>query len=166
MTQAADTDTNPFALNRFGVPVGGVPFDLVDVVRAYNANFTAADLSVALSDVPDPVKRDKVLTYTATVQNGGSAAANGVVLTDPLPTGVALKSLSTTQGTCTSAKTTVVTVKCALGGMASGSTATVTIAVQHLTAGTMSNTVTVAAQSPADPAPGNNSATASTTVKR
>lgn len=149
------------------IGVGGIPFNLIDVVRGYNANFSLADLSVTQTDSPDPVKKDKVLTYAMTVRNGGPAAAAGAALTDPLPVGVTLKSLKTTQGTCSSAKAnSVVTVKCALGSMASCSTATVTIAVQHLTAGTMANTVSVTAQSPADPDTSNNSATETTTVTR
>ena len=63
-----------------------------------------ADLSVTLADSPDPVKKDKPLTYTITVRNGGPAPATGVTLTDPLPAGVGLKSVKTTQGTCSSAK--------------------------------------------------------------
>ncbi len=147
------------------IGVGGIPFNLVDVVRAYDGNFSGADLAVTQTDSPDPVKKDKLLTYTVTVRNGGPAAASGVTLTDPLPAGVALKTLKTTQGSCRSAKASgVVTVTCALGGMASSSSATVTIAVQHLTTGTMTNTASVTAQSPADPNAANNAATESTTV--
>jgi len=147
------------------IGVGGVPFNLIDVVRAYNANFSGADLSVTKTDAPDPVKKDKLLTYTVTVRNGGPNAATGVALTDPLAAGVEVRSLKTTQGTCSSAKAgTVVTVRCALGNMASGSSAAVTIVVKRLPVGTLTNTVSVAAQSPADPNAGNNSAATSTTV--
>jgi uncharacterized repeat protein (TIGR01451 family) len=147
------------------IGVGGIPFNLIDVVRAYNANFSGADLSVTKTDAPDPVKKDKLLTYTVTVRNGGPNAATGVTMTDPLPAGVELKSLTTTQGSCVSTKANnAVTVKCAVGNMANGSSATVTIAVRRLPVGTMTNTVSVAAQSPADPNAANNSASASTTV--
>jgi uncharacterized repeat protein (TIGR01451 family) len=147
------------------IGIGGIPFNLIDVVRAYNANFSTADLSVTQVDSPDPVKKDKVLTYTVTVRNGGPAAASGVTMTDALPAGVELKSLATTQGSCRSTKAgSVVTVNCAIGGMASGSSATVTIAVRRLTAGTMTNTASVTAQSPADPNATNNTASENTTV--
>ena len=41
MTQAQETSPLPPLIG-----VGGSPFNLVDVARAYNANFTLADLSV------------------------------------------------------------------------------------------------------------------------
>jgi uncharacterized repeat protein (TIGR01451 family) len=124
-----------------------------------------ADLSIGLTDSPDPVKRDKPLTYTATVQNGGPFTGSGVTVADSLPAGVELKSVKTTQGNCRSAKAgRIVTVTCSLGSMAAGSTATVTMVVNHLSAGTLTNTASVTAQSPADPNPGNNSSTEITAV--
>jgi hypothetical protein len=120
-----------------------------------------------VTDAPDPIKKDKPLTYTITVSNGGPAPATGVTLTDALPAGVQLKTLKTSQGTCTSAKVNdVTTATCALGNMANAASATVTITISRLTAGTMTNTASVAAQSPADGNAGNDSATASTTVTR
>jgi uncharacterized repeat protein (TIGR01451 family) len=166
MTQAAPTPDDPLSAF-FNIGVGGVQFNLVDVVRGYNANFTTADLSVAMTDSPDPVKKDKPLTYTITVNNGGPANATGVTLTDKLPPGVQLKLLKTSQGSCTSAKANnVITATCALGNMANAASATVTITIAHLTAGTMTNTASVAAQSPGDPNAANSSATATTTVTR
>jgi uncharacterized repeat protein (TIGR01451 family) len=164
MTQAQATTVIPFGLF---VGIGGIHFNLVDVVRAYNANFITADLSVAIADAPDPVKKDKPLTYTITVTNGGPAPATGVTLTDALPTGIQLKALKTSQGTCTSAKVNnVTTATCTLGNIANASSATVTITIGRLTAGTLTNTASVTAQSPADGNTGNNSATATTTVTR
>jgi uncharacterized repeat protein (TIGR01451 family) len=161
MTSAAKFESNPPTF----VDVGGVLFNLVDVVRAYNANFNTADLSVRLTDSPDPVKKDKPLTYTATVQNAGPAAASGVALTDKLPKGVELKSLKTTQGTCKGTNVSgVITVNCSLGAMAAGGSATVTMVVGRLPAGTITDTASVTAQSPADPNSADNSATVTTTV--
>jgi len=69
MTQVEETSPIPPLIG-----VGGIQFNLGDVVRGYNANFSGADLSVSLTDAPDPVKRDKLLTYAATVRNGGAEA--------------------------------------------------------------------------------------------
>jgi uncharacterized repeat protein (TIGR01451 family) len=124
----------------------------------------AADVSVAHTDSPDPVKKDKPLTYTITVRNGGPATATGVTMTDRLPTHVQVKSLSKTQGTCRATTgNDVVTVSCSLGSLARGASATVTIVVKRLSAGTMTNTATASANE-ADPNTDNNSATATTTV--
>ncbi|HEX5446773.1 MAG TPA: hypothetical protein VFW87_23345, partial [Pirellulales bacterium] len=57
-----------------------------------------ASLSLSATGLPDPVAIGGNLTYTITVDNGGGAEADGVTLTDPLPSGVALVSDSASQG--------------------------------------------------------------------
>jgi uncharacterized repeat protein (TIGR01451 family) len=126
---------------------------------------TSADISVTNADSPDPVRKDKPLTYTVTVSNGGPFAASGVTMTDPLPAQVELGSVKTTQGTCRSKKANqVVTVTCGLGSLASGSAARVTIVVKRLQVGTLSDSASASASSPDDPNTSNNSWTATTTV--
>ena len=61
------------------------------------------------------------VTYTLTVKNEGSAAANDVVVTDQLPDGVTFVSAT---APCAEAAGTVT---CALGSLAAGATRTVTI---------------------------------------
>jgi uncharacterized repeat protein (TIGR01451 family) len=147
------------------IGVGGIPFNLIDVVRAYNANFTpppAADLSVTQTDSPDPVHVGQTLAYTLTIGNSGSTAT-AVTLTDTLPKNAGFGSVTTTRGSCT-AKPEKQSVACSLGDLSNGVTATVSIFVKPSSKGTITNTALVSAASPPDPNPGNNVSSASTTV--
>ncbi|MGH9941600.1 MAG: SBBP repeat-containing protein, partial [Pyrinomonadaceae bacterium] len=122
----------------------------------------AADLSVTVSDAPDPVTTGGNLTYNVTVTNGGSGAASNVVLTDTPPSGVTLVSFNSSQGSgCAPSGNTVV---CNLGALASGASATATIVVTAPNQpGTITNIVSVAATEP-DPNTANNTAATTTTV--
>jgi uncharacterized repeat protein (TIGR01451 family) len=132
----------------------------------YVLNIAAADLSLTMTDSPDPVVVRTNLTYTLTVQNGGPDAASGVTLTDQLPNDAVFVSASASQGTCTrtgsGGRDGLVT--CAVGAIPAGGTATVTIVVSPSRTGTLTNTATVRASSP-DANLANNSATATTTVR-
>jgi uncharacterized repeat protein (TIGR01451 family) len=121
----------------------------------------SADLSVSQSDAPDPVLVGGNLTYTVTATNNGPAGASGVTISDPLPGGVTFISASPSQGSCSG----TATVSCALGALANGASATVIIVVTPVSAGSLSNTVSVAAIE-IDPAPANNSATVTTMANR
>ena len=124
----------------------------------------AADLSVAMTDSPDPVAVRSNLTYTVTVTNGGPAAAPGVTLTDVLPE-VVFVSATPRQGTCTRAGKgrRDGTLTCDLGTLEPGASATVSIVVTPSRDGTITNTVTVRGNAP-DPSSANNTATETTTV--
>ncbi|NUS31118.1 MAG: DUF11 domain-containing protein [Streptomyces sp.] len=98
-------------------------------------------------------------TYTVTVTNTSTTtSATGVTLTDTL-TGPAATVISATasQGTCTTA------VSCALGTLAPGAKATVTVVAEPRATGTLTDKATVTAAQ-TDPATANNTATATTTV--
>jgi uncharacterized repeat protein (TIGR01451 family) len=58
-----------------------------------------ADLSVNLSDAPDPVVTGGLLTYLSAVTNHGPSTATGINLTNTLPAGVTLSSVAVSQGT-------------------------------------------------------------------
>ena len=100
--------------------------------------------------------------YTVTVKNNGPDAATGVTATDPLPGNTGNGTASTTQGTCSISKATVT---CDLGTIANGGTVTITINVKPTKKGQITNTVSISSASPPDPNPGNNTASATTTVQ-
>jgi uncharacterized repeat protein (TIGR01451 family) len=123
---------------------------------------SAADIAVTKTDSPDPVHVGQQLTYTITVKNNGGSNATGVILNDLLPKTAGFGSVSTSQGSCTRTKTSV---RCNLGSLASGASATVTIIVKPTQRGTITNTASATATRPTDPLSTNNSSTATTTVR-
>lgn len=121
---------------------------------------STVDLSVTMTDSPDPVIVSNLLTYTIAVTNHGPSAASGVILTNPLPAGVTFISANSTQGSCTNSAGTVT---CNLGSLAKDASATVTLVVQPTLVGTINNTATARANE-SDANFANNSATATTSV--
>lgn len=119
------------------------------------------DLAIALTDAPDPVKLGATLVYTQTVRNLGTATAPGVATTQILPRGAAWLGATPSQGSCTGGTT----VRCSLGTLAAGASATVSVMVQPKLRGTLNGTAS-ASTTATDTDPANNSATASTTVGR
>jgi uncharacterized repeat protein (TIGR01451 family) len=117
-----------------------------------------ADLSIVKIASPGAVVGSP-LTYTLDVRNNGPDGATGVTVTDTMPTTVTFQSAQASQGICSG----TATVSCALGSMASGGTATVTIGVTPTAAGAISNTASVGGTS-SDPNSANNSSSVNTTV--
>ncbi|MCP3974831.1 MAG: DUF11 domain-containing protein, partial [bacterium] len=68
-------------------PASGVPLDLPETTDVDIA-LGSSDLSLTVSDTPDPVQTDSLLAYTVLVQNQGPDAASSVSATDTLPAGV------------------------------------------------------------------------------
>src|SRR5262249_49297295 len=60
-------------------------------VQATNAS---ADLSIAVSDSPDPVPAGMAVSYALKVSNAGPSTATGVTITNPVPPGTAFVSAS------------------------------------------------------------------------
>ncbi|WP_030689151.1 DUF11 domain-containing protein [Streptomyces globisporus] len=121
-----------------------------------------ADLSVTKSGTTTVSIGDRA-TYTVTVTNAASstATATGVTLTDTLSGGGAtLISAIPSQGTCT---TTATAANCALGSLAPGASATVTVTAEPRTTGTLTDTARVSATQ-TDPVTTGNTATATTSV--
>ncbi|MFF2124983.1 calcium-binding protein [Streptomyces olivochromogenes] len=119
------------------------------------------DLSVTTSGTATVGIGDRA-TYTVTVTNNSTTtSATGVALADTL-TGPAATVISAVpgQGTCTTSATGAT---CGLGTLAPGARTTVTVVAEPRATGTLSDKATVTATQ-TDPAPGNNSATVTTTV--
>jgi uncharacterized repeat protein (TIGR01451 family) len=158
-------DATAFSLGNTVSPTQDVQSFLYPLDNTPSMDFVvpAADLAITKTDSPDPVKGGQNLTYTIVVTNNGPSTATGVTMTDQLPKNAGYASATTTKGSCT-AKPSRALVTCALGDMASGTSATVTIVVKSPTKGTITNTASVTATSPPDPNPSNNTATATTVV--
>lgn len=117
----------------------------------------AADLSLGKADAPDPVAVRTTLTYTLEATNNGPNAAPDARLLDTLPADVTFESAS---AGCMHSNGQV---DCALGTLAPGASATVTITVTPRARGVITNTGRVGSSAP-DPDRSNNAATTETTV--
>lgn len=118
------------------------------------------DLSITMTDSPDPVAANSQLTYAIQVTNGSSSEATGLIVTDNLPTGVSFVSATSSMGNCSRSGSTV---KCLIPGMPSGATDSIIVIVKPPAAGTLTNTASVIGNEP-DPNTTNNSVTNVTSV--
>ena len=111
---------------------------------------TSSDVSVTITDAPDPVVAGTNLTYTVTVANAGPSDAQGVTATMATPTG-----------------TTLVSAPGPIGTLAAGasvqSTFVFTVTPAVLSGTVITGTATVAS-STTDPNAANNTASTTTTV--
>jgi len=129
---------------------------------------TSVDLAVTKVDTPDPVGAGANLVYTITVTNTGPSNAASLTFSDPLPAGTTFVALPTPGiWICsTPAVGASGTITCTVPTLAPGAAVfTITVAVDSgLAAGTvLTNTATISSPTP-DYNPGNESASADTTV--
>jgi uncharacterized repeat protein (TIGR01451 family) len=126
---------------------------------------SSADLSVSNTASPPSAISGQAITYTITVNNAGPSAAATVSMSNPVPTDTTFTSLTSPGGwSCTTpAVGATGTVNCAIPSLAVGSSVfTLVVTVDPgATAASISDTATVTSTT-ADPAPGNESAIAST----
>jgi len=132
---------------------------------------TKADLAVAKSLSSPQLVAGQSATYSITAQNlGPSIAVGPVTITDPLPAGTAFDSVSAPGWTCATIApgTAGATLSCVLGdgtatlgvGQVPNAIA-VTVDIPSGRTAAVSNTATIGSPT-TDPAPGNNSSTATT----
>ena len=124
------------------------------------ASCAEADLSVTVTDAPDPVELGQVLTYTLNVSNDGPDDAGDVEVTGTLPPEVTLLSIAPDQGTCAQVSDTV---QCSFGTLASGATRQIRIRVAPQQAGPIQKTASVSGDV-FDPNPDNNQDTEASLV--
>ncbi len=125
------------------------------VVRA-----PVADLSITKHASATTLVVGQPLAYQISVANGGPDPVAGATVTDPLPSGVTFNAASGT-GPCSQANGTVM---CAVGPLATTSTATFSVVVTPTRPGTIVNTASIAGDE-VDPNAANNSSSATTAVR-
>ena len=123
----------------------------------------SADLSIAKTDSADPVDPGDSFTYTLTVTNNGPSDASGLTVSDTVPAGFTITSVTSGAGVCGFAGQVAT---CTRASLPAGSTWVITISVDVdllIPGGLYTDTATVSATSP-DPVPGNDSDSEGTLV--
>ena len=87
------------------------------------------DISIDMPTPPGNARINQALIYTMQVSNTGSLPATGVTLAETLPPSVRFNSVSSTQGSCSGNSI----INCALGNLAVGASAIVTLSVTPTT---------------------------------
>jgi uncharacterized repeat protein (TIGR01451 family) len=118
------------------------------------------DLSINKSALPNPVLVGTNLTFQLVVTNTGTLSATNVMVTDTLPANVNFVSAIPSQGSCS---LVAGVVKCSLGNLLAGASATINIVVVPTALGPLSNTATVAGNE-SESNTTNNTSTANVTV--
>jgi uncharacterized repeat protein (TIGR01451 family) len=118
---------------------------------------TKTDPKVTMTS-PSFVRVGQPVAFTSVVSNGGPDTATGVELRATVPSGATFVSASSTVGTCSGTSLVI----CAVGTLANGGSATVTISISRPTAGSLSLTAIV--QGDHDTDTSNNTASATTPV--
>ncbi len=123
----------------------------------------SADLSITMTDTPDPSNIGTPLTYTMIIQNNGPQVAHNVKVSDIIPAGVSYSSATPSQGICSGASHVI----CSLGTIDIGGVATISLVVNPTLTGIaiISNTASVNGDE-TDSNAANDSATVQTIVNQ
>ncbi len=102
-----------------------------------------SNISMSKYAVPATATAGSALVYQIVVTNAGPSVASGVVVSDVLPAGFVLSSVSSSQGSCTS-------LPCPVGDIAAGATVVVTIrgAVESSQTSDLANSASLTATTP------------------
>ncbi|HEX2907423.1 MAG TPA: hypothetical protein VHO69_11215 [Phototrophicaceae bacterium] len=155
--------TTPTISNTASVTSDVTDPDTSNNSAAQTTRIAQSNLSLTMTDTPDPIPVDGLLKYTLLVKNLGIDTATQVVLTDTLPANMSLISATAAQGTCSPNSGSVT---CDLGTIPNGSSTTVSILTRPLYQAlgtTLTNTATVSALQ-VDTQTANNTVSAKTLV--
>ena len=105
----------------------------------------AADLSVAATTTPGPVKKGSKLYYQIVVKNegNGNTAADSVLLESVFSSNVRLVSASSSQGSCVEFSPKDTEVRCNLGSIALYTNAIITLTAKAMDIGDFTNSIRV-----------------------
>ncbi len=146
---------------RFLPPVPILPVANGGTLATPQVSTTATAVPISYGGYFAQVGQD--YTYTFTVTNYGPDSAIGLNFTDTLPSGVTFESSKASQGTTNA---TTGTVTAALGDLAAGASASVSITIKPTVAGSITDSASVAAADlSTDPYPQDNSTTVDTYVE-
>ncbi len=125
--------------------------DLAQTDNSASADLTVGPfsiLSVTKTASATSVPAGSPITYTVTIQNSGPSAAGSVNLSEVLPAGLTLRSITPSRGSCSG-------TSCSLGDLPAGATAQVVVVVDTDASAAgrrLVNSVEVTAATPSSPA--------------
>ncbi len=144
-------------VNGNGLPLAGLSGPRA---IATTGTVSTSNLSLTLSDSPDPVSGGQPLTYSINVHNGGPSSSTGTQVTLQPSGQYQFQSATLSQGSCQVIGQLVV---CDLGTLVFDQQVQITIRINPLVAGSFGATANVSADQD-DPNPGNNMASVTTMV--
>jgi uncharacterized repeat protein (TIGR01451 family) len=154
---SADTNLMRWGQDGLAFTTGSAVFALRSTsVRDLSSSL--ADLNVSTSAAATGISGNS-FTYGLTVQNAGPLATTAAVLSDSIPSGAIVQSITTSQGTCSGTSV----VLCDLGNLNSAASANVQISVILSAPGILTNTAFVSAPE-GDPNFANNTSVTTVTV--
>jgi uncharacterized repeat protein (TIGR01451 family) len=98
------------------------------------------DLRLTKTDSNDPVALNVPFTYTLTVSNVGTTAATSVVVTDNMPSGIAITYATSASGMCSAISSQVL---CSFASILPGETVTMTFTAHGTSTGAWTNQASV-----------------------